>query len=153
LNALSYVREHSNAGDVVNISISFPNISEILEEEIRDLASRGIYFTLAAGNQSGTANGYSPARTSGKNIYTISAVDSLNRFAGFSNYGNDVVDYAAPGVSVLSTYPDGRYAILSGTSQAAPHVAGILLVNNGKINSSGVAGGDPDGTPDALAHN
>jgi subtilisin len=152
LAALSYLKSYAKAGDVVNISIGFPEVSSILENEIKSIASRGIYFSLAAGNESTDANSYSPARTSGANIYTVSAVDSLNTFASFSNFGNDVIDYAAPGVRILSTYRDGKYAILSGTSMAAPHVAGILLINNGKINSSGNAVGDPDGVGDALAH-
>jgi subtilisin len=153
INALTYVKANARSGDVVNISIGFPEVSNILENEIKAIASRGIYFSLAAGNESAEASTYSPARTSGANIYTVSAVDSLNTFASFSNYGNDVIDYAAPGVRILSTYKDGKYAILSGTSMAAPHVAGILLINNGKINSSGVtAVGDPDGVGDVIAH-
>jgi subtilisin len=152
LNALSYVKSNAKPGDVVNISIGFEEVSEILENEIRSIANRGVYFALAAGNESAEANSYSPGRTSGKNIYTVSAVDSLNRFAGFSNFGNDVIDYAAPGVRILSTFTDGRYAILSGTSMAAPHVAGLLLINNGSINAIGAAVNDPDGVADALAH-
>jgi subtilisin len=152
LNALTYVKGQAKAGDVVNISIGFPEVSETLEKEIKAVAAKGIYLTLAAGNESREANGYSPARTSGKNIYTISAVDSLNRFATFSNFGNDVIDFAAPGVRIPSTYTNGRYAILSGTSMAAPHVAGLLLINNGKVNAFGSAVNDPDGAGDPLAH-
>jgi len=47
---------------------------------------------------------------------------------------------------------DNRYAYASGTSMAAPHVAGLLLLRGREITSSGVAKNDPDGTPDPIAH-
>jgi subtilisin len=152
LKAIAYVKGNGRAGDAVNISMGLEDVSEILEREIRALSDKGIYVVIAAGNESRPANNFSPARTSGKNIYTITAVDSTNRFASFSNYGNDVVDYAAPGVKILSTYKDGKYAIISGTSMAAPHVAGLLLINNGVLNTEGFASNDPDGTADPIAH-
>ena len=152
LKALSYVRANAKAGDVVNISMSLNDISEVLETEIQAIASRGIFVTIAAGNEGKSANDISPARTSGKNIYTVTAVDSLNRFASFSNHGSEVIDFAAPGVRILSSYLNGKYAYISGTSMAAPHVAGILLINNGKVNTQGYAIDDPDGKPDPIAH-
>jgi subtilisin len=153
LNALTYIRENGRSGEVVNLSLSVDaDVSTILDEEIQDLASRGFFIAIAAGNDSKMASDFSPARANGSNIFTVSAVDSLDRFASWSNYGNDAVDFAAPGVKVLSSYMQGKYAIISGTSQAAPHVAGILLINNGKVNSLGNALNDPDGVADPLAH-
>lgn len=149
--ALNYIKANAREGDVVNLSLGVDQVSQILNREIQTIASRGIYFSIAAGNEGKPSRDYSPASVNGRNIYTISAVDSLNRFANFSNYGNDVVDYAAPGVRVVSTFINGRYAVMSGTSMAAPHVAGILLVNGGRVNSFGFASRDPDGTSDRIA--
>lgn len=151
LDALAYLKTNAKAGEVVNVSLGVEEMSDILDKEIVALAKKGIFITIAAGNEGEPASNYSPGRTNGQNIFTISAVDSLDRFASFSNYGNDVVDFAAPGVRVLSTYTSGKYAIMSGTSMATPHVSGILLINNGKVNSAGTALNYPDGIGDKLA--
>lgn len=152
LQALSYVNSNAKAGDVVNMSLGEDVTSEIFNQQVQNTAARGIYITIAAGNEHEAANKYSPANANGANIYTISAIDSLDRFASFSNFGNDVVDYAAPGVRILSTFSEGRYAYLSGTSMAAPHMAGILLLRGKNFTVSGTAINDPDGTPDPIAH-
>jgi subtilisin len=152
IQALGYVSTHGKAGDVVNISLGEEGTSESLDDQVYSTASKGIFITIAAGNDTEPAVKYSPARVNGPNIFTVSAIDSLDRFASFSNYGNDVVDFAAPGVRIPSTYSQGRYAILSGTSMAAPHVAGLLLINGRNIRSSGTAINDPDNVPDAIAH-
>jgi len=152
IQAIAYVNAHGSAGDVVNMSVGGDDVSDILDQQVKNTAARGIYFAIAAGNDSKLANTSSPARANGQNIYTVSAIDSLDNFAPFSNYGNDVVDFAAPGVHVLSTWTENRYAYASGTSMAAPHVAGLLLLRGRNITSSGVAKNDPDGTPDPIAH-
>ena len=77
-------------------------------------------------------------------------MNSSDNWSSFSNYGNPPVDYCAPGSSVYSTYKGGGYATLSGTSMAAPHVCGILLI--GGITSSGTVNNDPDGNADPIAH-
>jgi hypothetical protein len=152
IQALSYVNTNAKAGDVVNMSLGEDTVSNILDQAVQNTAAKGIYIAIAAGNDYKPASQFSPGRTNAKNIYTVSAVDSLDNFASFSNYGNDVVDYAAPGVKITSTYLNGKYAIFSGTSMAAPHVAGLLLLKGSAITSSGTAKNDPDGTPDPIAH-
>lgn len=153
IQALAHVSTNGKAGDAVNLSLGEDGISEILDQQVLNTAAKGIFISIAAGNDGKAADLYSPARVNGKNIYTVSAVDSAGKFASFSNFGNNVVDYAAPGVKILSTYLNNQYATMSGTSMAAPHVTGLLLLNGNNINVSGKALNDPDGTADAIAHN
>jgi subtilisin len=152
IQAVAYINTVADVGDVVNMSVGGESGSDILDQQVKNTSARGIYFAIAAGNDNKLANLSSPARVNASNVYTVSAVDSLDNFASFSNYGNDVVDFAAPGVRILSTWMDNRYAYASGTSMAAPHVAGLLLLRGRDITSSGVAKNDPDGTPDPIAH-
>ncbi len=152
IQALAYVNTNAKAGDVVNMSLGEDVTSSILIAQVQNTAARGIYIAIAAGNDAEPANKFSPGNANGTNIYTVSAIDSLDRFASFSNYGNDVVDFAAPGVRILSTFSQGRYAYLSGTSMAAPHLAGLLLLKGSAITTSGFAINDPDGAPDPIAH-
>lgn len=152
IQALGYINTYAKAGDVVNMSVGGESGSDILDQQVQNTAARGIYFAIAAGNENKLANTSSPGRANGLNIYTVSAIDSLDNFASFSNYGNDVVDFAAPGVRILSTWTNNRYAYASGTSMAAPHVAGLLLLRGRQITNSGYAKNDPDGTPDPIAH-
>lgn len=152
LQALSYINQNAAAGDVVNMSLGEDVNSPTLNSAVQNTASRGFLIAIAAGNDHIAARDVSPANANGANIFTVSAVDSTDTFASFSNYGNDVVDYAAPGVHILSTFSNGRYAYLSGTSMAAPHMAGLLLLKGKNFTVSGTAKNDPDGTPDPIAH-
>ena len=153
VNALVYVSNNASAGDVVNMSVGEDEgTSTTLDQTVKNTAAKGIFISIAAGNEKSMANKYSPARTNAPNVYTVSAVDSLDNFASFSNYGNDVVDYAAPGVRILSTFINGQYAYMGGTSMAAPHVAGLLLLKGTAIGSNGSAKNDPDGQADLIAH-
>lgn len=152
IDGVDYVAQNASPGDVANMSLG-GGTSTALDNAVANAASNGIYFALAAGNDGADANGSSPARVNGSNIYTISAIDSNDNFASFSNYGNPPVDYAAPGVDVKSLWKDGGVNTISGTSMASPHAAGVLLVTGGNPTADGTANGDPDGNPDPIIHN
>jgi len=137
-------------GDVANMSLG-GGVSTALDDAVIAAAAGGVKFALAAGNESDNANNHSPARANGINIYTVSAMDVNDNFASFSNYGNPPIEYCAPGVSVNSTWKDGGYNTISGTSMAAPHVCGLLLLGN--VTKDGTVNGDPDGNSDDIAHN
>ena len=149
VNGVNHVAANGAAGEVANMSLGGSGSNATLEKAVLD-ASATVPFALAAGNNGEDANGFTPARVNGANIYTISAINSSDCMASWSNWGNPPVDYAAPGVGILSTYKGGGTKSLSGTSMAAPHVAGILLL--GSVRSDGAAKCDPDGTPDPIAH-
>jgi hypothetical protein len=145
---VDYVGANGKNGDVANMSLGGP-ASESLDNAVIAAAEQGIIFCLAAGNDSDDADNYSPARANGDNIYTISAMGEEDIWAYFSNYGMSV-DYCSPGVSIKSTWKDGGYHTISGTSMATPHAAGVFLVSGGKASEDGTVQEDPDGTPDQI---
>jgi len=147
--ALDYIAEVGSAGDVVNMSLgpSSRYTDSAVDAAVQAVALLGIKLSIAAGNESDNCFYYSPAHNDGTNIYTISASDINDNWAYFSNYG-EPVDFCEPGYSIYSTYKDGGYATMSGTSMAAPHAAGILLL--GSISEGGTVSGDPDGDPDPI---
>jgi subtilisin family serine protease len=149
--ALDYIAAEGQAGDAVNMSLG-PKTRytyDAYDETVKSVADLGILIAIAAGNSSDDALYYSPARANHPNIYTVSASDINDNFASFSNYGSPV-DICAPGVNVKSCYLDGGYGTMSGTSMAAPHVCGLLLL--GPINTDGYVNNDPDGDADPIAH-
>ncbi|GAB3013918.1 S8 family serine peptidase [Spirosoma pulveris] len=150
IQAVSYVAQNGKSGDVVNLSLGGEGTSAALDRAITQAANLGILFAIASGNDGKNSNNYSPARVNHLNVFTVSAMDSKNQFASFSNFGSSV-DVCAYGVRITSTYKDGKYATLSGTSMAAPHVAGLLLIRGNNLPTHGTVTGDPDGTPDPMA--
>lgn len=150
IQAVNYVIQNGRAGDVINMSLGAEGISTTLERAIVRAADAGLLFALAAGNEEKDVENYSPARVNHANVFTVSAMNQNNRFASFSNYGSSI-DVCAYGVRITSTYRDGRYATLSGTSMAAPHVAGLLLIRGNNVPMHGTVSGDPDGIPDPMA--
>ena len=109
---------------VVNMSLG-GEASSALDEAVENLISRGITVVVAAGNDNVDACNYSPARTPA--AITVGATNTDDSRASYSNFGS-CLDIFAPGTSIPSTWLGvNYYAILSGTSMAAPHVAGVIV--------------------------
>ncbi len=143
---VDYVAQNASGGDVANMSLT-GGVSSSLDAAVLS-ASSSCDFILAAGNDGIHANNRSPARVNGNNVYTVSAMSSNGNWASFSNYGNPPVDYCEPGVAVESCWKNGGYNTISGTSMAAPHLAGVLLLGN--VTADGTVNNDPDGNADSI---
>jgi subtilisin family serine protease len=149
--ALDWVSSHGKPGDVINMSLGGMEISPSLDKLVYATSLKGIYITISAGNESCNTDTISPARVNSPFVFTVSAMNSNDGWASFSNFGSSV-DACSPGVNIFSTYLKGQYATMNGTSMAAPHVAGLLLLDGKNINYSGYVKGDPDGKADPIAH-
>ncbi|NLF24575.1 MAG: S8 family serine peptidase [Deltaproteobacteria bacterium] len=133
INAINYVTKMKESG--VNVRLSNNSwggggYSQALYNAIKRAHEAGVIFVAAAGNE-GNNNDQSAAYPSSydlPNVVSVAALGRNQRLADFSNYGASSVDLAAPGVSILSTFPGGVYQSLSGTSMAAPHVTGALAI-------------------------
>jgi subtilisin len=156
IKGIDYVTQNAAQVDIANLSLGCECASTSLNTAISNSVRAGIAYVAAAGNSGKNAASFSPAnhpsviavsaivdtdgKCGGKGISTSYGAD--DRFASFSNYGS-VVDLAAPGVSIYSTYKGGTYATLSGTSMAAPHVAGAAALYDAT---------HPGASPSAIAN-
>ena len=110
-----------NGASVISMSLGGSSTNEVLENACNYAWENGVIVVAAAGNDYGGPVGY-PAKY--ESVMAVSAIDSSNNLAYYSNVGPEI-EVCAPGSSVLSTYFGNRYATMSGTSMACPHVAGV----------------------------
>ncbi|ATY58476.1 ase T precursor [Cordyceps militaris] len=129
-----------------------------------ELVSSGVFVSVAAGNDNRDAANYSPA--SEESACTVGATTSADARSAFSNHGR-IVDIFAPGSNILSLAPGGGTATMSGTSMAAPHIAGLAAYIGGlegltggsicnrlvQLATRGTLAGIPGGTVNLLAFN
>ncbi|WP_188456784.1 S8 family peptidase [Virgibacillus oceani] len=116
----------------ISMSLGGPNDVPELYEAIKRAVDAGIPVVCAAGNEGDDRTDTDEFAYPGayNEVIQVGAVDFNKRIAPFSNT-NDEIDLVAPGVEILSTYTGSKYAKLSGTSMATPHVSGsIALIIN-----------------------
>ncbi len=113
----------NNGMQVINMSLTTSSDVQSFHDAVTAAKNAGVVVVAAAGNASGPVT--FPAVYS--EAIAVSATDSSNNIASFSNRGPEI-DLAAPGVDILSTYKDSSYAIISETSMSAPHVAGVAAL-------------------------
>jgi subtilisin len=113
----------ANGIHIANLSLGASTAPNAVRHICDLAAQRGVLLVAAAGNTGGPVG--APAHFD--SVIAVSAIDSNNMLAGFSDHGPEI-ELCAPGVDVLSTLPGGRHGRLSGTSMAFPHVAGAAAL-------------------------
>ncbi|MFZ4602743.1 MAG: S8 family peptidase [Caulobacterales bacterium] len=135
---LAYAR--ASKAFVFNMSLEGKTASTAIRTELQSAVTAGKLVVIAAGND-GAANPSWPARHASEawakgQLIAVGAVDSKNVIASFSNRAGDAKNFflVAPGVQDIGAYPTGTntYAMMSGTSMAAPIVAGAAATVKSK---------------------
>ncbi len=121
-------KENPSKPIVVNMSLG-SNVNATtyngLDQAIQASIAAGVVYVFAAGNSGIDAETITPAHVS--EGITVGSYNEDRQFSGFSNYGS-LIDILAPGENVLTLNPDGGIGEVSGTSVAAPHVAGAAAL-------------------------
>ncbi|MEU0738930.1 S8 family peptidase [Streptomyces sp. NPDC006134] len=137
---VDWVTRNHSGPSVANLSLG-GGVSTALDTAVRNSIASGVTYAVAAGNSNANASSFSPARVA--EALTVGATTGTDARASYSNYGS-VLDVFAPGSSITAGWHTGDTATntISGTSMAAPHVAGAAAV---------YLAGHPSATPAQVA--
>lgn len=124
-----------DGANIVNMSLGSDNPSSLITDATAYAVSKNVLVVAAAGND-GPYVGSIDYPGADANVVAVGAVDVDIHIPNWSSRGNNStstpyiveekdIEFAAPGVNIESTWKDGGYAILSGTSMATPHVTGL----------------------------
>jgi len=160
---MNWVANNHVAKSVANMSLG-GGFSTSMNSAANNLASRGVFLAVAAGNSNASACNSSPS--SAANVTSVAASTSTDAKASYSNFGSCVHLYA-PGSSITSTWLNSGTNTISGTSMASPHVTGVAALYKATFGdasystirswlttnaTSGVITGNPSGTPNRLLY-
>ena len=171
IGGIDYVTANAGKIEAANMSLGCECSSSALDTALASSVGAGVVYAVAAGNSGKDASTFSPANH--PDVITVSAIADFDgqggalavptcrndvgtddTFATFSNYGSKI-EIAAPGVCILSTWNDGGYYTISGTSMSSPHVVGgaaLYIVENpgtmpAQVRDGLIAAGTPQNDP------
>jgi subtilisin family serine protease len=133
VTAINYAIARKRAGvnlRIINVSWGLTEHSRALEDVIRKAGDAGLLFVVASGssNNNNDVGPHYPASYNLENIISVAATDRNDELAPGSNYGPKSVSLGAPGKDLLTTALGNEYEQRSGTSLAAPIVAGVAAL-------------------------
>ncbi len=132
----------ANGAAVANNSWGDTEDSQAVRDAVAAADAAGMLVVAAAGNSAGDndADPHYPSGIELPNVVSVAATDNRDARAWFSNVGRATVDLAAPGASILSTWPASGYRVLDGTSMATPHVSGAAALAKAAFPTATAAG-------------
>jgi major intracellular serine protease len=127
INGINYAIEQKV--DIISMSLGGPEDVPELHEAIQKAVENNILVVCAAGNEGDGQDSTDEFGYPGSynEVISVGAINLERQISDFTNSNNEV-DLVAPGENILSTYLKGKYAKLSGTSMATPHVSGALAL-------------------------